>query len=297
MNKLTFIIENLSPKNEYFIPFQRNPGMNVKMRRSSSNATTRALGRLKSLIVIPDWINFADNNFKGKWKYKTQDVEFIDTTSVILIPVDFTRIFQYGESFILLYGAGIYWTKFSVIKRAITTDSRFITGLLIPEKRWLDCHFNTEPFIFPPMHNFIINDFLQEFPFNALRSRDDDIEGARRRAFGRGLILAQLVFPLKESLMLLKKATERYEDFDAPDSPMRILVSKFTPDIKNEILIEKALSEYQAMIPGIRNIESNLLKIFPEKWKNEIYLKGLRRDIGHIAKDFAFIGAPLILRS
>ncbi|WP_455463896.1 hypothetical protein [Candidatus Hodarchaeum mangrovi] len=271
--------------------------MKVKMRRSSLDTTTRALGRLKSLIVISDWINFADNNFKGKWNYKTQDVVFIDTTSVILVPVDFTRILKNGESFILLYGAGIYWTRFSVIKRAITTDSRFITGLLIPEKQWLDCHFNTEPFIFPPMHNFIINDFLQEFPFNALRPKEDDIDGARRRAFGRGLILAQLVFPLKESLMLLKKATERYENFDAPDSPMRILISEFTSEIKNEIIIEKPQSDYQVMIPGIRNIKSNLLEIFPEKWKTEIYLRGLRRDIAHIAKDFAFIGAPLILRS
>ena len=267
------------------------------MRRNLENTTTRALGRLKSLIVISDWINFADSNFKGKWRYKTQDIALIDHTSVIFIPVDFTRIFQDEESFILLYGAGIYWTKFSVIKRAITTDSRFINGLFIPEKQWLDCHFNTEPFVFPPAHNFIISDSLQEFPFNALRSKDDDIEGARRRAFGRGLVLAQLVFPFKESLILLKKATESYENFDAPDSPMRILVSRFSPNIVNEIIIEKSLSDYQVMIPGIRNIESNLLEIFPEKWKNEIYLKGLRRDIAHIAKDFAFIGAPLILRS
>ena len=65
--------------------------------------------------------------------------------------------------------------------------------------------------------------------------------------------------------------------------------------IVNEIVLEKSLENYEKTIPGIRNIRSDLLEIFPDKWSNELYIKGLKREISTISKDFAFIGAPLLL--
>ncbi|MHA1973535.1 MAG: hypothetical protein ACTSW1_11110 [Candidatus Hodarchaeales archaeon] len=266
------------------------------MRHPSLFKTRSPLGRLKSLVVISDWINFTEKHVHVKWLYKNQEVASVELSSVIFIPVDFSRIIENEKSYILLYGAGIYWTKFSVFKGTITTDSRLISGLVVPENDWLDSHFNTEPFVFTPSHHVIISDNLQEFPFSALRTDDDDISGYRRRAFGRGVILAQLVFPFKEPLLLLRKATEGYEQFDSPDSPMRVLVSEFDGQIKNSIISEKTINTYEESIPGIRNINATLLNVFPDKWKNEIYLGGLKREIAHIAKDFAFIGAPMILK-
>ncbi|MFX0172135.1 MAG: hypothetical protein ACFE9L_09455 [Candidatus Hodarchaeota archaeon] len=258
----------------------------------------RNLGLLKSLILISDWATFTEEEHvpQFKWLYKNQEVYSIENSSVIFVPVDFSRIFYEEKSHILIYGAGIYWTKFTITKqRGITTDARYLTAIVVPEEKWLNSHFNTEPFVFPPPHNFIMSDFLQEFPFRAL-STQEDMAGYSRRAFGRGLILAQLVFPFKEPLLMLRKTTESYEEFDSPNAPMRVLISRYTKeDITNEIALEIPNAEYEEKIPGIRNIRSDLLEIFPEKWRNEVYLQGLRREIATISKDFAFIGAPMIL--
>lgn len=258
----------------------------------------RHLGLLRSLLVISDWAKFAEEEQVpySNWLYKNQEVHSLESSSVIFVPVDFTRIIQNEKSHILLYGAGIYWTKFSITKqRGITTDTRYLTALVVPEVQWLNYHFNTEPFVFPPTHNFIMSDFLQEFPFRALTTQDD-MAGYSRRAFGRGLILAHLVFPFKEPLLMLRKTTESYEEFDSLNAPMRVLITKLEEeDITNEIALEAPNEEYEELIPGIRKIRPNLLEIFPEKWRNEVYLQGLRREIATISKDFAFIGAPLIL--
>lgn len=268
------------------------------MRKRPLGLISHSLGRLKSLIVISDWISFTETPrpADSKWLYKGQTIQSINITSVIFVPVDFSRLIYNSSSYILLYGAGIYWTKFSVYKQTITTDTRYISGMVIPEEKWLNNHFNTEPFVFPPPYDFmIVGDNLQEFSFNALRSEDESYAYSRR-AFGRGIILAQLVFPFKEPLVMLRKTTESYEEFDSPTAPMRVLVSEFADgEVVNEILLENSNNKYEESIPGVRKIQSNLLQIFPEKWSNEIYLNGLRREISIISKDFAFIGAPMIL--
>ncbi|UCG02043.1 MAG: hypothetical protein JSW11_20915 [Candidatus Heimdallarchaeota archaeon] len=269
------------------------------MRKRPLGLTKSPLGRLKSLIVISDWISFSEiaRPADSTWLYKGQTIQSINNASVIFIPVDFSRLIYNTSSYILLYGAGIYWTKFSVYKQTITTDTRYISGLVIPEEKWLDNHFNTEPFVFPPPYDFmIVGDNLQEFSFNALRTEEEST-GYVRRAFGRGIILAQLVFPFKEPLVMLRKTTESYEEFDSPTAPMRVLISEFAEGkVVNEISLESPNKKYEESTPGIRKIQPNLLKIFPEKWSNEIYLNGLRREISIISKDFAFIGAPLILK-
>ncbi|MFX0015792.1 MAG: hypothetical protein ACFFB2_01040 [Promethearchaeota archaeon] len=267
------------------------------MRKRPLGLTKHTLGRLKSLIVISDWISFAEAGRPTNWYYKNQAVGSINNASVIFVPVDFSRLIYNSKSHILLYGAGVYWTKFSVYKNTITTDTRYITGILIPENKWLDNHFNTEPFVFPPPYDFmILSDYLQEFSFTALRTEEES-SGYTRQAFGRGIILTQLVFPFKEPLVMLKKTTERYEEFDSPTAPMRVLISEFADgEIANEISLESTNKSYEETIPGVRKIRPNLLEVFPEKWSNEIYLDGLRREISIISKDFAFIGAPLILK-
>jgi hypothetical protein len=269
------------------------------MRKRPLGLTKHPLGRLKSLIVISDWISFAEISrpADSTWLYKGQAIQSINNTSVIFVPVDFSRLIYNSSSYIFIYGAGIYWTKFSVFKQTITTDTRYISGIVIPEEKWLDNHFNTEPFVFPPPYDFmIVGDNLQEFSFNALRSEDEST-GFARRAFGRGIILTHLVFPFKEPLVMLRKTTESYEEFDSPTAPMRVLISEFADGkVANEILVETFNKKYEESIPGVRKIQSNLLEMFPEKWSNEIYLNGLRREISIISKDFAFIGAPMIMK-
>ena len=263
------------------------------MHPNRINLSNKPLGRLKTMIVISDWISFLDTGLEEKWFYKNQELQSINKSSVLFVPVDFSRLIKDDIPHILLYGAGIYWTEFSVLKQTITTDHRFLTALVIPEEKWLDNHFNTEPFDLPLSSDFIVGDYLKEFPFNALK-KQDDLAGQSYRAFSRGIILAQLVFPFKEPLMMLRKATETYENFDSPSAPMRVLISEFG-EIRNEISLESETGNYYETIPGINKIQFDLLKDFPEKWSNEVYLNGLRREISTLAKDFAFIGAPLIL--
>jgi hypothetical protein len=257
------------------------------------------LGLLKSLIVISDWISFADPSkpTDSPWFYKNQEVESIDRTSVIFIPVDFSRLILYNRSYLLLYGAGIYWTKFSLKRKSIITDARYLTGLVIPEVTWLANHFHTEPFVFPPPYDFmIVGDNLLEFSFNTLQSQEDLLEEGRR-AFGRGKILTQLIFPLKEPLVMLRKATENHEEFDYIPAPMRVLMSEFFNKIfVNEIALEVTDSSYEESTPGVRRIKANLLEIFPKAWSNEAYLDGLRRQVSKISNDFASIGAPMIFK-
>ncbi|MHA2243562.1 MAG: hypothetical protein ACXADY_01200 [Candidatus Hodarchaeales archaeon] len=268
------------------------------MRKRPLRGTSHPLGRLKSLIVISDWISFANTERPAdtKWVYKNQAVQSIDTASVIFVPLDFSRLIYNTSSYILLYGVGIYWTKFSISRHAFTTDTRYITSIVIPEEKWLSCHFNTEPFVFPPPYdNMIVSDNFLEFSFSALRSQEEP-PAYTRRAFSRGVILAHIAFPFKEPLVMLKKTTESYEEFDSPDAPMRVLIAEFAGGrIVNEISLETANKTYEETIPGIRKIQPNLLQTFPEKWSNEVYLNGLRREIAIISKDFAFIGAPMIL--
>jgi len=257
------------------------------------------LGKLRSLIVISDWISFADpeKTTDRKWLYKNQDVHSITATSVIFIPVDFSRLFLYNLSYFLFYGVGIYWTKFSLRKERITTDTRYLTGLVIPEEKWLNNHFSTEPFVFPPPYDFMIaGENLLEFSFNTLRAQED-YKGQSRRAFEQGRILTQLIFPLKEPLVMLRKATEKYEEFYYAPAPMRILISEFYNEIfENEIAIESTNNIYEENIPGIRRIKPNLLEIFPKQWANEVYIDGLRQEVAKIANDFASIGAPMLLK-
>jgi hypothetical protein len=257
------------------------------------------LGMLRSLVVISDWISFADSDKPTdmRWFYKNQDVESIKTSSVIFIPVDFSRLILYNLSYILLYGVGIYWTKFSLRKKIITTDTRYLTGLVIPEEKWLNNHFNTEPFVFPPLNDFMIaGENLLEFSFNTLQVQED-FTGQSRQAFERGKILTQLVLPLREPLVMLRKATEKYEEFYYSPAPMRVLICEFFNSIfVNEIALESTNSIYEENIPGIRKIKPNLLEIFPKKWNNEVYLDGLRREVSKISEDFALIGAPMILQ-
>lgn len=254
---------------------------------------SRPLGILKSLIVISDWIRFADPD-TSEWLYKNQPVTSVDQAVCIFVPVDFSRLLQNGESYIFLYGAGIYWTQFAItVKDGITTDARYLSALVINETKWLDHHFNTEPFVFPQDFPAILSENMQEFPFAGLH-RQDDPASHPRRAFGRGLILAQLVFPFKEPLLMLRKAAQRYETFDSPEAPMRILISEFD-DITNEIILENPDPTLELTIPGIRRTRPVLHDVFPSQWSNKQYLQGLRREIATVAKDFAFIGAPMIL--
>ena len=255
------------------------------------------LGLLRSLVVIPDWISFADPDKRTdmRWFYKNQDVESIKTSSVIFIPVDFSRLILFNLSYIFLHGVGIYWTKFSLGNK-ITTDNRYLTGLVIPEEKWLNNHFNTEPFVFPPFNDFMISgDNLLDFSFITLQVQEDYARQSRQ-AFERGKILTQLVFPLKEPLVMLREATEKNEEFYYSPTPMRVLICEFFNRIfVNEIAIESTNSLYEEDTPGIRRIKPKLLEIFPEKWNNEVYLDGLRRDVSRISEDFALIGAPMIL--
>ena len=259
----------------------------------------RPLGLLRSLIVISDWISYADPEKAAdrKWLYKNQDIESITTSSVIFIPVDFSRLLLYNISYFLFYGIGIYWTKFSLRKETITTDTRYLTGLVIPEEKWLNDHFSTEPFVFPPPYDFMIaGENLLEFSFNTLEAQED-YKGHSRRAFERGRILTQLVLPLREPLDMLKKASENYEEFYYSPTPMRILISEFFNEIfVNEIAIETANSTYEKNIPGIRRIKPNLLDIFPKQWSNEAHLNGLREEVAKIANDFVSIGVSMILK-
>ena len=269
------------------------------MQKQPSGLSKQSLGLLRSLVVIPDWISFTDPEKQRdkRWFYRNQEVESIQTSSVIFIPVDFSRLILYNLSYILLYGAGIYWTKFSIKKETVTTDTRYLTGLVIPEEQWLNNHFNTEPFMFPPPYDFMIaSGNLLEFSFTTLQFQEN-FSGQSRRAFERGTILTQLVFPLKEPLVMLRKATEKLEEFDYPTAPMRVLMSEFFNGIfVNEIAIESTNSAYEENIPGVRRIKPNLLEIFPKTWNNEVYIDGLRREISKISNDFAFSGAPMILK-
>ncbi|MHA1444384.1 MAG: hypothetical protein ACTSR4_06505 [Candidatus Hodarchaeales archaeon] len=255
------------------------------------------LGLLRSLIVIPDWISFAnpDKRTDMRWFCKNQDVESIKTSSVIFIPANFSRLILYNQSYILLHGIGIYWTKFSLGNK-ITTDNRYLTGLVIPEEKWLNNHFNTEPFVFPSFNDFMITgENLLDFSFVTLQVQEDSARQSRQ-AFERGKILTQLVFPLKEPLVMLRKATEKKEEFHYSPTPMRVLMSEFFNEIfVNEIALESTNSLYEEGIPGIRRIKPNLLEIFPKQWTSEVYLDGLRRDVSRISEDFALIGAPMIL--
>ena len=255
------------------------------------------LGLLRSLVVIPDWISFSDPDKRTdmKWSYRNQDVESIKTSSVIFIPVDFSRLILFNLSYIFLHGVGIYWTKFSLGNK-ITTDNRYLTGLVIPEEKWLNNHFNTEPFVFPPFNEFMISgDNLLEFSFITLQVQEDYARQSRQ-AFERGKIVTQLVFPLKEPLVMLRKATEKKEEFYYSPAPMKVLICEFFNNIfVNEIALESTNSIYEENIPGIQRIKPNLLEIFPKKWNNEAYLDGLRRDVSRISEDFASIGAPMIL--
>jgi hypothetical protein len=257
------------------------------------------LGLLRSLIVISDWTSFADpeKTADRRWLYKNQDIESVTKSSVIFIPVDFSRLFLYNLSYLLFYGVGIYWTEFSLRKETITTDTRYLTGLVIPEEKWLNNHFNTEPFVFPPPYDFMIaGENLLEFSFNTLTVQED-YKGQSHRAFERGKILTQLVLPLKEPLVMLREATEKYEEFYYSPAPMRVLISEFFNEIfVNEIAIELNDNAYEENIPGVRRIKPNLLEIFPKQWSNEVYLDGLRRHVRKIASDFASIGAPMILK-
>ncbi|MFX1538564.1 MAG: hypothetical protein ACFFDI_30605, partial [Promethearchaeota archaeon] len=131
------------------------------------------LGMLRSLIVIDDWISFADprKQTKIEWFYKNQAVESIKRSSVIFIPVDFSRLILFNLSYLFLYGVGIYWIKFSLKEKTITTDTRYLTGLVVPEEKWLNNHFSTEPFVFPPPYDFMIaGENLLEFSFNTLQN-------------------------------------------------------------------------------------------------------------------------------
>jgi len=258
----------------------------------------KPLGMLRSLIVIPDWISFADPDKLSdfKWIYKNKTIKSIEKSSVIFIPVDFSRLILYRYSYLLLHGIGIYYTKFSLKEKIISTDFRYLTGLVIPEKKWLDNHFNTEPFLFPPLNSFMIaSENLVDFSFTTLQIQEN-YTGQSRQVFARGRLLTQLIMPLKEPLVMLRKATEKYEEFYYDPSPMRVLMCEFYNEIfVNEIAIESTNTTYEENIPGIRRIKPNLLEIFPKQWKNEDYLNGLRREISKISEDFTLIGAPMIL--
>ena len=258
----------------------------------------KPLGILRSLIVISDWISFADSDKPTdmKWFNKNQKVESITKSSVIFIPVDFSRLILYHNSYFFLYGIGIYWTEFSLRKKITITDKRYLTGLVIPEEKWLNNHFNTEPFVFPPLNAYMIaGENFQDFSFNALQAQED-YTGHTRQAFERGKILTQLILPLKEPLVMLRKATEKNEEFYISPAPMRILISEFHNNVfVNEITIESSNSIYEENIPGVRRIKPNLLEIFPKQWRNETYLEGLRNEVAKISEDFAKIGAPMIL--
>ena len=91
----------------------------IKMREQS-------LGLLRSLVVIPNWISFTDpdRSTDMRWRYKNQDVETIQTSCIIFIPANFSRLIMYNLSYLLLYGVGIYWTKFSLMEKTITTVIR-----------------------------------------------------------------------------------------------------------------------------------------------------------------------------
>ncbi|MFW9778583.1 MAG: hypothetical protein ACFFE8_06980 [Candidatus Heimdallarchaeota archaeon] len=249
------------------------------------------LGVLKSLLVISDWIHFADPE-TSSWSYRNQSVTSVDQAVCIFIPVDFNRLIENGTTYLLLYGAGIYWTQF-VITQGISTDSRFLSALVVKEEKWLNNHFNTEPFVFPPDFPGIVSEEMQEFPFAALQKQNDTASYGRR-AFGRGLILAQLVFPFKEPLTMLRKAAQSYETFDSPNAPMRVLVSGYG-NISNEIIVENPDPRYELTIPGIRRTRAALRDVFPSQWSNKQYLQGIKRETATIAKDFAYIGAPMIL--
>jgi len=142
----------------------------------------------------------------------------------------------------------------------------------------------------------IAGENLLEFSFNTLQVQED-FTGQSRQAFERGKILTQLVLPLREPLVMLRKATEKYEEFYYSPAPMRVLICEFFNSIfVNEIALESTNSIYEENIPGIRKIKPNLLEIFPKKWNNEVYLDGLRREVSKISEDFALIGAPMILQ-
>lgn len=261
---------------------------------------TQPLGMLKSLIVITDWISFADSDKPTdlRWEYRNETVKAVKNSCTIFIPVDFSRLLLYKHSYLLFNGLGIYWTKFSLKKNIMTTDLRYLTGLVIPEQKWLDNHFNTEPFVFPSFQEFMIaSENLLEFSFKTLQPLEE-YPTPSRKAFALGKMMTQILLPLKEPLVMLREAVEKYEEFYYDPLPMRVLMSEFFNKIfVNELTIEMTDAQYEEDIPGIRRIKPNLLEIFPKQWSNEAYLKGLRQQVCKISEDFTSIGIPLIFHS
>ncbi|MFW9992227.1 MAG: hypothetical protein ACFFD4_09295 [Candidatus Odinarchaeota archaeon] len=243
-------------------------------------------GSLDQLMIIPSWTSLMETRFKGY--YRNQPVHSISNDLVLMLTHIAVPTFETttGEPAFIITGAGIYWTKFSVVKDSIVTDYREINSIILPLETWLKAQES------PPIVNTEIltyREHLLSIPFSLILSPETT------QMYLRGVLARNVFHPFREALNQLVSLTNDEKAWSV-DKGLRVLsggLSSSSQLFTNEILVEKSDPGYMELIPGIKNIQDKLSKI-EEDLQVGVYREELFEKMPVIKNDFSEVGHRLL---
>ncbi len=254
---------------------------------------------LDQVLIIPSWKNLLQTEFNGF--YNNQAVEKIMMNPIIFLSdVALTSIEStIREPFILIFGAGLYWVKFSLGRSTLITDSREINALLLPLDLYekaiddstsmfvgtRDALDTNVPATIKMTENFI------SIPFNIATAPQ------RTQMRLRGIIMRNVFHPFRELVDSFYQHCKNQTNY-AYEEGLKILsagLSTQKPLYFNEILTERPLSSaYMRLTAGLKNIQAKAKKIIGDFDIDQESLNEFVRKARILADCFSEVGFEIL---
>ncbi|MFX0090393.1 MAG: hypothetical protein ACFFBD_01425 [Candidatus Hodarchaeota archaeon] len=266
---------------------QRRKVLKERERKEPAPVT---LGNLKQMLFIPSWSRLIGSEFAGF--YLNQPVLEIIQDSVVMLPDLVLASLEntLGESFMLLIGPGVYYTKFRLSPGEIITDYRELTGIVL----LLDVYEKAQDSSGSTLDStkLLMTEYLISIPFSLILARQTT------QMYLRGVIARNVVHPYKECFDKLLEVCRDPDSLNENEG-LKILsagLSTKIPLYTNELLTEKPIvrQNYSSLTAGIKNVQPKLDKILAdlqiESMKAQIF-----QSIKQLKRDFVEIGHPGLL--
>ncbi len=244
------------------------------------------LEKCSDLIIIPSWSKAL--NIRPHGTYLGQEVSSVEMDSVVILNDKTIEKTIKEESFYLITGPGIYYTKFKTGTYLIV-DYKEISAVLLPKKSYEQI-INSPPLIESDLLREYFRENYIRIPFSVISQASETA-----LAFLRGVVARNIFHPFKDPIDTFISFCEKFEPYH-PRWGLRVLSGHSAHF--SEVLVRKDLpkqaSGYNIANVGIIRVSTHLNDFLPELLEDVSEETDLLWD-GYKAKDlFLEKGLPVL---